>query len=325
MKIQYLSPDSIETGHSKYRFMTKPGWDPEQPYQKLLVQSFTSVGIHNPLLVHQLADGSLHLVDGFKRAAYSKQNNIETLPCTVLSDIPVTSILELILADRFEQIDRSPATRIRFVCFALKLGAPRDVVIERYLPMLHFEGHEKVLQKCEKVGALPEAVVRFLEDKRFSLKQCVHITRHPPDLLEQLFLWKKDLSLTASIIEELLDNIKDTLRANDMALPDFVANTDLQDILCSPSLNQNEKTAALRRLVKTMRYPILTAANDKIENMVSDLHFPPSIGVHWDRSLEKKEVAITITVSSLDMWSDAVHNLAKDNVETRLGALLEEL
>jgi hypothetical protein len=264
-------------------------------------------------------------VDGFKRAAYSKQNNLDALPCTILSDIPLTAILELILADRFGSIDRSPATRIRFVCFALKLGAPRDVVIGRYLPMLQFESHEKVLQKCEKVGALPEAVLKFLEDKRFSLKQCVHITRHPRDLLEQLFFWKKDLSLTASIIEELLDNIKDTLRAHDMALPDFVANTHLQDILCSPSLNQNEKTKALRRLVKTMRYPILTAANDKIENMVSDLHFPPSIDVHWDTTLEKKEVAITIKVSSLDMWSHAMHNLNKDDVAARLGALLKEL
>ncbi len=325
MNVQYLSPDSIQTRHSKYRFMTDPEWYPQTPYLRLLDQSFTSIGIQAPLLVHRLADESLHLVDGFKRAAYAKENNLQDLPCTVLTDLPLTSVLDLILADRFGQVDRAPATRIRFVVFALSLGAPREVVIERYLPLLQFEGHENVLQRCEKVGTLPDVVLRFLEDKRFSLKQCVHITRHPPDLLEQLFLWKKDLSLTASVIEELLDNIKDILRARDLALPDLVANEDLQKILCSPSLNQNEKTAALRRLIKAMRYPILTTVNNRIEKLVDDLHFPPTIAVRWDPSLEKKELRVTLTVSHLDMWSDAVHNLTKDTVEARLDALLDEL
>jgi hypothetical protein len=211
------------------------------------------------------------------------------------------------------------------LCFALELGAPRAHVIEHYLPLLQFEAHEKVLQKCEKVGALPGDVLDYLQDKRFSLKQCVHITRHPRALVEQLFLWKRDLALTASIIEELLDHIKDHLRAHDLELSDFVANPRVQDILCAPSLSPNEKTKALRRLVKRMRFPILTTANDKIENMVSDLHFPPSIDVRWDTSLEKKELAMTIKVSDLDMWSHAVHNITRDQVDAQLGAILEEL
>jgi hypothetical protein len=74
-----------------------------------------------------------------------------------------------------------------------------------------------------------------------------------------------------------------------------------------------------------MRFPILTTANDKIENMVSDLHFPPSIDVRWDTSLEKKELAMTIKVSDLDMWSHAVHNITRDQVDAQLGAILEEL
>ncbi len=325
MKIQYVSPDELRIAHSRYRFLAEPGGNLEDPQQKLLTHSLKTFGILNPLLVHRLADGSLHLVDGFKRAAHSPRTNEETFPCNVLSHIPVASVLDLLLVNRFTSIDRSPASRIRFICFALASGVPRELVIERYLPMLQFAGHEKVLQKCEKVGALPEEVLAYLEEKRFSLKQCVHITRHPRDLLVQLFLWKKDLALTASIVEELLDNIKDTLRAHDGSLTDFIESPRVQDILRAPSLSPNEKTTALRQLVKHMRFPILTTVNDKIENMVSALHLPPSINLQWDRSLEKKEVAITINVSSLDMWSDAVLNVTKENVDAQLGAILEEL
>jgi hypothetical protein len=325
MNIQYVSPDELGIAHSRYRFLTQPGGDFADPHQRLLTHSLKTFGVLNPLLVHQLADGSLQLVDGFKRAAYAIQTNEETVPCHVLSHISVASVLDLLLLNRFTSVDRSPASRIRFICFALASGVPREVVTERYLPMLQFEGHEKVLQKCEKVGALPEEVLAYLEEKRFSLKQCVHITRHPSDLLEQLFLWKKDLALTASIVEELLDNIKDILRAGDGSLADFIADTQVQDILRAPSLSPNEKTKALRQLVKRMRFPILTTVNDKIETMVSDLHLPPAVNLHWDRSLEKKEVAITINVSSLDMWSDAVRTVTKESVDRQLGAILEEL
>jgi hypothetical protein len=74
-----------------------------------------------------------------------------------------------------------------------------------------------------------------------------------------------------------------------------------------------------------MRFPILTTVNDKIETLVSDLHLPPAVNLQWDRSLEKKEVAITISVSSLDMWSDAVRTVTKESVDRQLGAILEEL
>ena len=84
-------------------------------------------------------------------------------------------------------------------------------------------------------------------------------------------------------------------------------------------------TRAFRQLVKSLRFPTLTAVNDKIAGAVSKMQLPPSIGVRWDNALEKKEVAVTITASSLDMWAQAVHNLSKETVALQVGAILDEL
>ncbi len=324
MKIRYLKLDEFEIDNSDYRFNQPVTWDSLDPYYVLLERSLKETGIQSPLLLYKSGEGTLHLIDGFKRVAFSRRFGIETVPCKILSDISLEEILDSILIENFPRIQSTSATRIKFVCFALKTGLNRDTLIQKYLPLLQFESHKSILRNCERVGKLPEEILDFFEEKRFSPKQCNHLSRHPRDLLVTVFSIKNDMAYTASILEEILNNIGDYLRASDKEIANFAQDEEVQAIIHS-HLSPQEKTSKFRDLVKRKRYPILTKTNKEIEDIHKQIGLPADILLTWDKTLEKKEVAVSIRVNSLQKWRSATETLDGDNVKRGISSILEKL
>jgi hypothetical protein len=322
--MEYLSLTKVSPHSSRYRFI----WDgalkqPGLP-NELLKYSLDTVGIQNPVLVHRLTDGSFHLVDGFKRAGYYRDKGETEIPCRVMSDVSLSQVLDIIVIEHFGKIHSSPASRAKFICSALELGIAKELAIEHYLPMLQLESHGKILKQCEKIGSLPGEILDFLEEKRFSIKQCVHMTRHPRELLLQLFSWKRELALTASIVEELLENIKDYLRANQTSCGEFAQKKSVTEILFS-TLSPQEKTKRFRELVRTLRFPILTETNGKMDRTVTELGLPDTVHIRWDRTLEKKEAIVTTRITDSTKWALALETLCKKDFAQCIDRLLEEL
>ncbi|RMG03816.1 MAG: hypothetical protein D6726_04765 [Nitrospirae bacterium] len=57
-----------------------------------------------------------------------------------------------------------------------------------------------------------------------------------------------------------------------------------------------EKTGALLRLLRGLRYPTLTEVNRKIEAKLSELALPDGIDIRWDRTLENREIRVSLSI-----------------------------
>ncbi len=192
------------------------------------------------------------------------------------------------------------------------------------LPALGLRGHRSIVKRCLAVAELPAPVAEFCAAKGFSLKQCAHLTRHPRELLELVFSWRDRINLTASLAEELVDDLGDYLRARAMAPADLAAHDDIRAVLESGEHPQRA-ARTLRDRVRELRAPVLTGTNRRMDAVAGALALPKSVRLTWDRSLERRELGIHVTLRDPHEWREALASLEREDVESAVADLLEDL
>ncbi len=317
---------SIVAEDSLYRLSGTAGKvDTTDPRHLLLLRSLERLGMQTPLLVQTSDTGELHLMEGFRRLEAARGLGWETAPCRVLPpDIPLPERLDLLLSCRWGRLQSGIVPKSRFLNLALGLGLPRKNVLSRIMPLLQLEGHEWVLRHCEAVAALPAGVLDYCELKGFSLKQCTHLSRHPGELLELVFAWRERLGLTASIVAELLEHIRDYLRAHHLTTKDFLDLPNLREVMDAPCSVQ-ERTRRLRRLVRSLRFPLLTEVEQRMEGIRRRMGLPANVRASWDPSLEQRAVELHITLNDPQAWPATRDGLAAPSIAQGIEELLEEL
>lgn len=323
-EIRSVPLDSLITRNSRYHLGAGPSETAEISTQ-YLADSMAQIGLQTPLLAHDPGSGEIHLLDGFLRAAAARKLGWEAVDCAILPpETPSIQILLLHASVRRENLSSSLIMRVRFVRLARELGVDDDTICMQLMPILGLDPHGQVLKRCKAIGELPDEILDFCDEKRFALKQCFHLTRHPPELLETVFSWRDRLSLTASILEELLENLKDHLRATRQDAKSVGSTPELQSLLTS-DLNPQEKTKRVSEWVRRLRFPVLTETNEQLESLCAELSLPSHIRISWDRTLEHRRVDVAISARNADEWESALETLRKDSLSGGITELLAKM
>ncbi len=289
------------------------------------ITSFDTLGILYPVILFTDNSHQYHLVDGRKRVQFAKEMKEPLIRANVLPEnTPVTDIITLIFCNKRNDIERSVMNRVRFLCYAMALNAPDSWILQSLCVPFEFKPHSSFLRECERINSLPKELKTFCHEKKFSFKQMLNLTLYPENLLLQIIRWKSDLQLTASIMDEMASNLKDYLKSENKAISDFVAEQNVQDIIDS-SLSPREKTDRLRQLINLKRYPILTAKNSAIQGRVDDLGLPKGIAMDWDRTLENRNVHVSINISDASQWRELLSRLSSEEVKKAIESILDEL
>jgi len=261
-----------------------------------------------PVVVMTTAGGDFHLVDGFKRVGLIET---DTLLCTILPTTTSPLSLALLVYDAcVERLNRSFVDRARFLAFAQEIGTPREEIIQTLLPLCGMEPNERVLRKVEKGLTLPAEILDYGAGKNFSLKQLLSFLRAPQEALDFVFSLRPHLPLSASLIDELCGRLTDHLRATGASMQTFSLDERLVAILASDD-EPRKKTARLRGLMAELRMPTLTRLNSEMDAAVVEAGLPKSLSLSWDRTLERRELTLTITGRHPEECSDAIDALSQ--------------
>jgi len=287
--------------------------------------AFDHLGILYPVLVFKDKNGRLHLVDGKKRVNFAMQRRMENIRAIVLPEsMPVTDIITLILSNKGSEIEQSIMNKILFICFAKSVAAAESWIIHSLCKQFGFKPYSEFLEDCERVNNLPDEIKLFCHEKKFSMKQILNLSHYPEHILLQLMQWRPIIQLTASTMDELASNLKDYLRVQNQTINDLVLENEVQGIIRS-STNPRDKTERLRKFIHAKRFPVLTEINTKIENTISELNLPEGITVKWDRTLENKNVDVTVHVSKSEQLEELLKMLNSAEVKKALRDILDEL
>jgi hypothetical protein len=164
----------------------------------------------------------------------------------------------------------------------------------------------------------------FCHEKKLSLKQIVNLTHYPEKLLIRLISLRSELHLSVSILEEIASNLKDHLRAQNKTAKEFFSAPDVTDILSS-SVSPRDKTEMLRHHIMLKRYPVLSTVNAGIQKAVDELNLPGEILITWDKTLENKNIDVTLHINKAEKWTEVLEKLKSAEMRRTIGTLLDEL
>ncbi len=329
MNISVLSVSGIICKESLYRFNRRFQWSEIRLDHAPLESAFQEFGVLQPLLVKKVS-GQYHLVDGFKRLAFLIENNINVVSCTVLlgsdqdDDHCNVNLFNIALHESGFNKESRFVDKLRCVISAIQSGISRQQVLEFFLPALGLDAHDRVLRRLESIAKLPEVVLNFCAEKNFSMKQCYHLTRHPSGVVDLVFSWRQQLFLTAAVVNELCESLKDHLRAHELTIDEFRQDSEVFSLLSS-NLSPQEKTKQLRQLIHLRRYPLLTKINQEMAESKAAMKLPSQTSLVWDSTLENRELKMMFIVKEPEEWQQVVERLQSDETNQGVQDLFRHL
>jgi len=152
----------------------------------------------------------------------------------------------------------------------------------------------------------------------------LNLTYHPKELLVQLIKWKSAFQFTASTMDEIASNLKNYLKRENRKISDFLSEPDIQELFDS-SLSPRDKTEKLRRLVHLKQFPVLSDKNSRIQKTIDALKLPKGVTVNWDKTLENKNISLSLDVNNPSKWPELMDKLSSDEVKKAIEVILDEL
>ena len=249
------------------------------------------------------------------------------MPCHILAaSTPPAALLRLLLNAHGPVFMATAMSRCLFAGIAVDSGmVPSDEFIRDFLPDLDLESHPRILQRCRNITAMPGALRQFCHEKKFSLKQCYQLARQTDDTALRLLNPDFALHLTAALLDELSTGISEILRRDHCTFAEFLQRTEAGKILEDGQLSSQERTKALRRVVRARRFPILTNGNRRLQDLRRQLNLPRQVSLSWDPVLERPDLELRARIQGGDQWQGIVSSLNQPGAAGIVSAMLEEL
>jgi hypothetical protein len=292
--------------------------------EALLSNSIQKIGLQKAILVYQNKK-KFYLLDGIKRLKIAQKLGFKQMPCQILAAKTKNSdIAKLILINHFTQITSSIAQKIRFIAYLHKLKISQTTILKDFFPILDLAGQKNILAKGLKIAKLPPEILTYCHEKQLSLKQCLTFTFYPKTLINLIFSWHKEFNLSASLIFEFMENLHDYLRKTNKNLDNFLREQKLEEIFTSGK-SQSEKANMLREYIKNLRNPQYENICQQMENIKKELHLPPEINLNWDKSLENKEINLSVKIKNSKIWDQYEKKLSSPKISQAIEDLLSFL
>ncbi len=288
----------------------------------LLFQSLEENSILTPILVAKInhMEGDFLVIDGFKRLRWALKKRLTEVPVLNTGTMTRRQVL-LLLLSRYSGHLKTCATKALFLNHLSEAGFPKDLLMDLAMKGLGLQPFGGLLEKYLRVSTLPKEVLRFCHEKDLSLKRCLNLTHQPRRLLEKIIRLRNRVSISASLLLELTDNISDILKRDEITAEEFFEKEEIKQIF-SREMDINQRTRLFRKTVKQMRYPLLTRLQGELQDIQKDYFKNSPFMVRWDETLENKKVTISASVSDLSQLSDIVDAISSAKTKEGIKKIL---
>lgn len=325
MTIEKIKVSEILVSESTYFYNQNSNWDENSDYLSSLKNSFLTLGIVEPIVVQSTDTNQFELIHGFHRVGFAKKYEINELFAQVYpAKVPKETLWQYLYETHYKSLHESSVAKVLFIKRLLASCLDRNLIMEKFLPLLDFEPNERVLKNIEATAELPRDLLFYCDSKKYSFRQCFYLTRFPKDLLLEVFSWRNQLHFSASTFEEVLTHLKDFLRFSNESFEDFKKRSEVQHIF-QGSLSAQEKIEQLRKWLRSVRFPILTKTHKELESLKNQLALPNAVQMGWDPSLETSFLEFKIKVRDASELEKTLSKLTETKSQETFNQIFEHL
>ncbi len=236
-----------------------------------LVPSLEEVGLLAPPWLRARADGRWQVVAGLKRLLAARHLGWERLAARTLSPETPDSYC-LLIAVYDNSFSRGFNLREQaHLAVRLLEHWDRQTVVSAFLPRLGLPPSAAFLSRLKALAGLEPVFLRLAEEGRLSLAAGAALAAWTPEERAAALAFLENLWLSQSKQEQFLEEVTLLARREGGSPGSILTRSELQEIIRTPSLNRQEKTAAVRGLLGRWVSPRYAAAREAFQSALHRL------------------------------------------------------
>jgi ParB-like chromosome segregation protein Spo0J len=295
------------------------------PHLEPLKDSIARVGIRNPPLVQRISGtAEYRIVSGYKRMRVLDALGIEKVAVQLA---PPQDDLTLFLLGLHENLGTRSLNVVEKSLALDKLAHQfrlrREEILRDHLPALDLGSDPKTLDLYLSISALEDQVKKGLADGGISIStahQLSALSREDQLAFSQLI---STLALGKNLQREFLALLSDLSCIHRTSLSHLLEDKEITSLAEDPKVQRPIRTQRIREVLIGRRYPRLSQAAGKFEELKKKLRLSPQLSLSAEPYFEGQDYRLTVTFHSREQLEAAAKALQDMVDHPALAQLLE--
>jgi len=246
----------IETDNDTYRITTRED-------VKSLVESIETSGLINSPILLPLNNNTYRIVCGFRRVHACRRLGWDRVDARFLApDTPRTQCALAAIADNRSQRELNLIETSRALNL-LSGDLPDDAAVAEMAGKAGLSVSPAILSKRRPLVSLPIPMQQGIIDATLSLPMAERLQRMSAEDAREAFGLFCEIRAGLNVHREILDHAEETARREGVPLLEVLRSDAILQIRASEEGDRSRKLRQIRKLLKTRRYPELSAAEER--------------------------------------------------------------
>jgi ParB family transcriptional regulator, chromosome partitioning protein len=318
-RLEKIPLSRIDTADTTFLVTFMPDLEPLQASLKL-------VGLMEPLILREKADKTYQIVCGFKRAevlrllamaeaaAFVYQQDELDDPQALLLTIGHNITRPLNLGEKAQALAK-----------LLDFGVAEREVIDRYLPLFALQPNLRILRQTTDLLKVERGLLEYLVKEDLSLSAAVCLLDLDQEAQKVILPLLLALKPGENRLKEIISFLREISLRDRMPISALLARGDIGQLLADVQTPRPQRLEQLRRIIKQMRFPLLTTMEQRFAAYKQSISLPPQISFHPPPFFEGEEFRMELRFKDFRAFRELVASLRRiaDSTEGDTDPLLD--
>lgn len=257
-----------------------------------LIPSLKKVGLISPPLV-TIRGKRFILVSGWKRVLACLKISLSPIPVFVIEKENDLNTFLMAFYENLASREFSLLEKAEILSKLKKFGEDEKKIVRHYMPLLDIPSTLSHFDSFAAFSQFEPEVKKVIHEKNMPFPSVKLLAGFTPR--ERKFLLPLLAPLGQNKRKEILEDMKEISKKNDVSPEKILSSKEILDILGAERTSPLQKADKIRFLLRKKRYPTLSAWNDSFDSLLRKLEWPKEIMIKPSQFFEGENFSITFS------------------------------
>ena len=264
-----------------------------------LVYSIRDLGLINYPVIKKHGTNFI-IISGFRRIEACLRLGFSDVPVRIIdSEIDEIEIARIAIAEN--SLQRSLNLVEQSKCYLLLSEYYKDnKSLALAASNLCLQNNISLINKIKKISLLPDLIKQSILTDTIALAMAIELGELEQDAGIEFAKFFVHLGLSLNKQREVVEFVKEIAIIEDISISEVLFADGLRNILNNNDLNRTQKTQLIRFYLKNRRYPLITKAQKRYEQLVKELKLGKGMQFVVPKNFESRSHIISLTFNSME-------------------------
>jgi hypothetical protein len=282
------------------------------PDLESLKASIKLVGLLEPLILREKAGGKYQIICGFKRVEALRLLALNEAPAFIYHQGELDDLQAFLLTighnitHPLNLVEKAQALKK-----LLDFGVAERELIDRYLPLFALQPNVRILRQTTALLTVERRVLEYLVTQDLSLSAAVRLLDLDQEDQKAILPLLLALRPGENRIKEIISFLREISLRDGMSISALLTREDIIELLADLQTPRPQRLEQLRRIIKEMRFPLLTAMEQRFAAYKQSLSLPPHVSFHPPPFFEGEEFRMELRFKDFRSFRELVASLRR--------------